>query len=965
MIMKSRAFFCRFFFLSALVINLSVLCTPTLFAQVTINSGGFTSTTVCASTTSIPSGCVVATNNNAMAVTGALQLTASTSNQVGSAWAVTPQTVLNGFSTSFTFQFMNPSTPPADGIAFVIQNAPGGLTAIGYTGGNGGAIGYGDDDNNSSPNSGIPNSLAIELDSYQNGWDLDANHVAVQSCGTLNNTSHHEQLCTNSGPNSTLGRTQGSLPVTFSDGKMHTVIIQYNPPGTPCSGASGGNLCIYLDQTTNPNPVLDVNADLSTIGLTSAGAAYVGFTGATGGSFETQNILSWTFAPTTVVQPFNPNGPTTSNFSTPQGENQQTFDTSTGQNGLTCLGSDGESQPCTSVQLLTTNNTVPNASTGSGSPTWPQYVVGTPWAISQCAARPGNGGTGNLCSLFVNACFGGNVPQSQASDIYCPFVQSGTPESYITLMDTWDPITPKPPIPAGTTVSLIDFVPTGTTDFWTAAPLSQTTPNGACLSPFGATSGSGSTYNCQLSDTLVDMYGDQTTTRGSKPKKGWLISVFEVPMNLTSVDVVKAMNCTSPHSPLNDVTTTDANFENPAYAANIWNNGNCLLDFVVNPGAIPPSYTGSVNFYQPAPTATFVYGQGPLATDSDVTVNNTAGLGSAATWDTKVNLPLLTTFGRDGTFIIHWSATDNVGITERNIQLLQAPTAAFPTCPNLTNDGNPVVPSSTTPCYATSLFTTVVNVDSTFPTINGVLSAPGSPAGTFYQGQMVNVTYTCNDPYNNNVASGISMCAGSSVPTIGGACPTSPLPVVVALNTSATGPQSLIETAVDCAGNTTSNTINYIVAPNDNLQINTIPLLTLSTGIPGIIPVTFGAAVTNLSTAIADDVTVTTTFSSLPSGVVLGTPTATISTVTCTNSPCTLKGITVTTTSCSVSWPTVTCSVPTLGAVSSKTGLWMEIIVPVAKNSKTGKFTSTSVVKSAGMDPTPGNNTVTQTYTIF
>ncbi len=68
----------------------------------------------------------MSTNGNAMFVTGTstvLQLTSSSGNQTGSAWYNTPQVVQNGFTTSFQFQFTNPSTPPADGITFVIQNA--------------------------------------------------------------------------------------------------------------------------------------------------------------------------------------------------------------------------------------------------------------------------------------------------------------------------------------------------------------------------------------------------------------------------------------------------------------------------------------------------------------------------------------------------------------------------------------------------------------------------------------------------------------------------------------------------------------------------------------------------------------------------------------------------------------------------------------------------------------------------
>ena len=234
----------------------------------------------------------MATNFNVITTPGgALRLTTNVGDQVGSAWFVTPVSLANGFQTSFQFLITNPSASPADGVVFVIQNSPAGLGAIGYTGGNGGAIGYGDDDANSNPGSGISNSLAIEFDTYQNGWDPDANHVAVQSCGLLANTSHHQQLCTPSGPNSTLGIAPATTlgADILSNGQPHNVTIQYVQPTSSCA-PSCNNLTVSLDGTN----VLTVSVDLTTLGLTN-GNGYVGFTAATGGSFEDQDIVSWTF----------------------------------------------------------------------------------------------------------------------------------------------------------------------------------------------------------------------------------------------------------------------------------------------------------------------------------------------------------------------------------------------------------------------------------------------------------------------------------------------------------------------------------------------------------------------------------------------------------------------------------------------------------------------------------------------
>ncbi|MGH9546426.1 MAG: L-type lectin-domain containing protein [Terriglobales bacterium] len=251
-------------------------------------------------------GPCLATNYNAALFTSdntVLRLTKATGDQVGSAWDSTPQPVQQGFSTSFQFQFTNASTPPADGIAFVIQNVPGSpTTAIGYTGGNGGALGYGDSDASTNPSTGagIPNSLAIEFDTYQNGWDPGANdsgsvsHVAIQSCGQGANTSHHGRACNGQSGSSTPGS-----PVSvanLADGAVHSVTIVYALACPTCATRTqSNNLHVILDNVDlYPS---GVPVDLASIGLGTGNTAYVGFTGATGGDYEIQDILNWTFTP--------------------------------------------------------------------------------------------------------------------------------------------------------------------------------------------------------------------------------------------------------------------------------------------------------------------------------------------------------------------------------------------------------------------------------------------------------------------------------------------------------------------------------------------------------------------------------------------------------------------------------------------------------------------------------------------
>jgi len=363
-----------------------------------------------------------------------LQLTTSAGDQVASAWYTTPQVITNGFSTSFQFQFLNPSTPPADGITFVIQNSS--LNAIGYTGGNGGALGYGDHDSSTNPSQGegIPQSLAIEFDTFQNGWDgAGVPHVAIQSCGMGRNTSHHGQLCNGtSGANSTI-----AAPVVTSalaDGNVHSVTINYSA----AAGNTPANIHVILDGVDlYPN---GVQVDLSTIGLGDGGTAYVGFAGATGGSWETQDILNWTFQ-TIQGQQIDPNNPGSLQQSfvfnnEPQQQLQFNFDYT--QPGITFA-----------------SDTVPFVSNhGVTHADYQKMVAGTSLATTDCYGASGEGGTdsnGNaLCAQLTIECTNGSDDHNPEGD-KCP--QSDERNLLFShILDTPTTIT----VPAGTGPSMTE-----------------------------------------------------------------------------------------------------------------------------------------------------------------------------------------------------------------------------------------------------------------------------------------------------------------------------------------------------------------------------------------------------------------------------------------------------------------------------------------------------------------------------
>jgi uncharacterized repeat protein (TIGR01451 family) len=218
---------------------------------------------------------------------GVLQLTTSAQSQVGSAWYSVLQPVAEGFSTTFKFQILNPSEPPADGIAFVIQNSDAGTSALG---GGGGGIGY----------QNIPNSLAIEFDTFQNAYDPNANHIAIQSCGTGPNSADHNAVYSDA--SCEIAIASELQPVNLSDGTVHTVRIDYSL--TQCDG----EICVQnpnISVTIDGNPVLsgisvNLSSLLSLASTTDGGpkdSAIVGVTGATGTAYETNDILSWSFTP--------------------------------------------------------------------------------------------------------------------------------------------------------------------------------------------------------------------------------------------------------------------------------------------------------------------------------------------------------------------------------------------------------------------------------------------------------------------------------------------------------------------------------------------------------------------------------------------------------------------------------------------------------------------------------------------
>jgi YVTN family beta-propeller protein len=213
-------------------------------------------------------------NGNAAVTGGVLVLTPNAGTQAGSAFLSNPVPVSEGTSFSSRFVFrMNGTADGADGMTFVLQGSA--ATALGAPGG---GLAY----------EGIAKSLAIELDTYLGGTDPDANHIGVLSNGVV---SPH------------LGTANAAFDL--ENGASHTLWVDYDGPAD--------TLRVYLAQgvsTTKPaSPVLTQTA-LKLANLTGP-SAWIGFTGATGGSTNTHEVLAWeinlnAFAPPTPPVVTNP-----------------------------------------------------------------------------------------------------------------------------------------------------------------------------------------------------------------------------------------------------------------------------------------------------------------------------------------------------------------------------------------------------------------------------------------------------------------------------------------------------------------------------------------------------------------------------------------------------------------------------------------------------------------------------------
>ena len=183
--------------------------------------------------------------------------------------------ITNGFETTFDFSMSDMggirdarSRVGADGIVFVLQDY--GSSNIPLSGGVG--LGY----------NGLPRSLVIEFDTYNNGSYENQDDISLNTQGINPNSVDDSRT--------TIKAKTRPMPV-MNDGKIHNVVIRYTKKSEGLY-----KLYVFFDKDASPYLTADNINIQQTIGAYGTGV-FVGLTAATGDSYESHIIYNWSFKP--------------------------------------------------------------------------------------------------------------------------------------------------------------------------------------------------------------------------------------------------------------------------------------------------------------------------------------------------------------------------------------------------------------------------------------------------------------------------------------------------------------------------------------------------------------------------------------------------------------------------------------------------------------------------------------------
>ena len=239
------------------------------------------------------------TLNNGASVNGTrLRLTDGNGGETRSAFNTAAVSV-SQFVSDFTFQITNPT---GDGFTFTIQGVS--PTVLGPPGG---GLGYGPDTPGGTP--GIAKSVAIKFDLYNNAGE---------------------------GPDSTGSYVNGASPTIPASDMTSSGVDLHSGDVFHVHVTYDGTTLAWSIADTTTGKIFSSSSGVNIPSIVGGQTAFVGFTGGTGGSTATQEILTWTYSTSTSsgspIQ-FETESPTVFNASVSSGPTYRIFSWSGFTNG--------------------------------------------------------------------------------------------------------------------------------------------------------------------------------------------------------------------------------------------------------------------------------------------------------------------------------------------------------------------------------------------------------------------------------------------------------------------------------------------------------------------------------------------------------------------------------------------------------------------------------------------------------
>ena len=360
---------------------------------------------------------------------GTITLTPNTGGQFGAIWAKQRLDLASDFCLSAEVN-LGSNDAGADGMAFVMQ--PNSTAA----GSSGGGLGY----------LGITPSFVVEIDTYQNASDLANDHAGLMKDGDTNHGSAH------------WGESAVDLG-NVEDGAWRTLQVLWN--------ATAKRITIGFDK--NDDGDVDdsgetlysaVSADLPAHFTASSGAVYWGFTAATGGATNLQQVRGITYTGTGRTN-------TAPTFGTTVGTRTLTVSAAAQQVDLD-IADDSTTQAQWTIALTSSNSTLFPTANLSAS------ITGAGDASIEFEPATGVSGTATLTVTITDA-DGVSTTQTFTVNVGVSGSSGGGPAPTTTTTSTTTTTTTTSTTTTTTTVPRTTVPPRRTTTTTTARRTTRTT----------------------------------------------------------------------------------------------------------------------------------------------------------------------------------------------------------------------------------------------------------------------------------------------------------------------------------------------------------------------------------------------------------------------------------------------------------------------------------------------------------